>query len=552
MNTFLIISAYGELLLWIGAFLLFFLHRGNSFAESATYAIISSLMVLSFVFQTTFIIGIPSASLFLEAILTIGSIAAIVALRMEFERIREILKFVFTKHPLAFSALFLSFGYLAFMAFVSVPQTGHHELYAEIGLFEKYETFFLARAAGENFALFPVNTVVLPHLFLRTGSGIGIGTFGFLAYLSIGFSTYALSRRYAWPATALTVTIITLSLPRLVFLSTTSGEEILPAAVSLFCIVAIYRALEQPDIQDLILLMFGILFSIQSNILCLTFPVILFVLSCVLFTRRHGRVTWTSLLIRNWKISLPALIPVIVFSQIWLFAFNIFKYGDWLGNNAAVSDVPMKDNVLIGALANMIRYLYEMIQLPGHFDVVVNWVFGFSFNGLLMKTYRFFFEPLFGTSGASVPFSFSLIPNGQLSWFGPFGIFFVIPSVLLAIFRGHRRLKAIAVALAGYVYIVALVVAWRPGNAQFFTIVFTCGGFCVAFLMPPWRFTTAGKKCLQVFSILILIYVCIFNMEKPGVRIPELLENIFPIHFQNIFQGKPDDWLIPLPPIIEQ
>jgi hypothetical protein len=169
-----------------------------------------------------------------------------------------------------------------------------------------------------------------------------------------------------------------------------------------------------------------------------------------------------------------------------------------------------------------------------------------------MKTYKFFFEPLFGTNGAAVPFEFSLMPSGQLSWFGPFGIFFVIPSMILAIFRGHRRLRAIAIALAGYVYVVALVITWRPGNVQFFTIVFTCGGFCVSFLMPPWRFTTAGKKCLQVFSILILIYVCIFNMEKPTVRIPELLEKVYLIHFQNIFQGKPDDRLFLLPSIIEE
>jgi hypothetical protein len=550
MNTFLIITAYAELFVWITAFLLFFLQSGNSFAESASYAIVSSLMVLSFIFQITFIIGIPSASFFLEAILTIGSAAMLFTLRSQFKRVWEILKFLFLKHPLAIVALFLSFGYLAFLAFVSVPETGHHELFTKIGLFEKYETFFLPSDSGETFALFPVNTAVLSHLFLRAGSEIGIGFFGFLAYLSIGFSTYALSRRYAWPATAFTVTFITLSFPRLVFLSTTAGEEILPSAVSLFCILAIYRALEQPDVQDLILLVLGILFSISVDFLCLAFPIILFVLSCVLFIRRHGRVTWTSLLIKHWKILLFAIVPILVFSQVWLFAFNFFQYGGWLGNNVISPDIPLKDNVLIGALANMVRYLYEIIHLSLPLEMLFNWAFGFSFNGLLMKTYKFFFEPLFGNSGAAVPFVFSLMPNGQLSWFGPFGILFVIPSIVLALFRGHRRLKAIAVALAGYVYLVALVVVWRPGNAHFFTIVFTCGGFCVSFLMPPWRFTTAGKKCLQVFSILILIYVCVFNMEKPLVKLPESPGNISLIHSRDKYPRANLIESFFLPPII--
>jgi hypothetical protein len=530
MNTFLIITAYGELIVWISAFLLFFLHRGNSFAEAASYAIISTLMMLSFIFQVSFIVGIPAVSFFLEATLTIGAVTLIFVLKNHFKRIWEILKFVFVKQPPAITALFVAFAYLAFLACVTVPDTAHMELFVKMRLYEQYETFFLPNDSGENYALFPVNTVVLSHLFSRAGSQAGIGIFGFLAYLSIGFSTYALSRRYAWPATAFTVTFIVLSLPRLVFLSTTPGEEILPAAISLFCILAIYRALEHPEIQDLILLILGILFSISGNFLCLAFPVILIVLACLLFIRRHGTVTWTSLMTRYWKLSLASLIPILVFSQIWLFAFNIVQYGGWLGASDLASDMPLKENVLLGALANLVRYFFEIIHLTQPVDMFLKWAVGFSFNELLMKTYNFFFAPLFGSSGTAVPFALTWMSNGRLSWFGPFGILFVIPSIIMAMFRGHRRLKAIAVALAGYVYIIALVVAWRPGNAQFFTIVFTCGGFCVSFLLPPWRFTTGGKKCLQLISILLLIYVCLFYVEKPLVQLSDLLRNILFFH----------------------
>ena len=522
MNTFLIITAYGELLLWISAFLLFYLHRENSFAESAAYAIISTLMTFSFVFQVTFILGIPAVSLIFETLLTTAALAVIISLRMQLWRIWEILKFVTVKQTLVIFPLFAVFFYLAYLACIVVSENAYPDPFMKIRLYEHYDSFFLSADSGKDNVLFPLNITVLSHLFLRAESQKGIGVFGFLAYLSIGFSTYALSRRYAWPATAFTVTFITLSLPRLVFLSTTPGEEIIPAAVSLFCILTIYRALEQPDIQDLLLLILGILFSISGNFLCLAFPVILIVLSIVLFIRRHGTVTWTSLVLGHWKISLAAILPILVFSQLWLFAFNIMNHGVWLGNSGLPADMFIKDNVLLGALANLVRYFFETIQLTTPLDMILNWVFGFSYNGLLMKTYNFLFLPLFGTSGAAVPFAYSWRPNAEFSWFGPFGIIFVIPSIITAVFRAHRRLKAIAMALVGYVYIIALVVAWRPGNAQFFTIVFTCGGFCVSFLLPPWRFTTTGKKCLQVISILLLIYVCLFNTDKPLFQLPEL------------------------------
>ncbi|MFO8085451.1 MAG: hypothetical protein R6U27_14160 [Desulfobacterales bacterium] len=524
MSNILIITAYAELFLWIAAFHLFFFHKGHSFAESASYALISTLMSFSFIFQFSFIIGIPAASFFFEAIMTVVAVVIIFNLRACFKSFAEIFRFVIARQALAFFALFLVFGYLAFVACSTVPEMGYQNLFNKIKFFEQHKTFFLQADLSAREPLFPMNTAIISHLFLRANSHVGTGLIGFLAYLSVGFSTYALSRRYAWPDTAFTVTFITLSLTRLVFLSTTPGMEIVPAAGSLFCILAIYRSLEQPDILDLILLFLGILFSISAKNMVLAFPVILIILVCLLFIRRHGTVTWRSLLINHWKISLSAVIPLLVFSQAWLFAYNIIEYGGWLGANQ-VSNIPTEGNVLLGAVANLVRYLFESLQLTWPLDILFSWTFDFSFNGLLFKTYNVIFLPLFATNGAAIPFVFSWAPSGQLSWFGPFGILFVVPAVIVSIFRAHRRLKAIAIALAGYVYIVTLVVAWKPGNAEFFTIVFTCGGFCVSFLLPPWRFTTSGKKFLQVISILLLLYVCIFNANRPLLRLPELFEN---------------------------
>lgn len=527
MDSMLRLVAYGEILLWIAAFHVFFFHHGNSFAESASYALISTLMLFSFVFQISFIIGYPHISVFLESILTIVAIAVVFKHRGYYKRFAEIIRFVVVKQSIAFLAILAVFCYLGFLACTTVPEIGYEDIFKRIMTFDQHRTFFIQVDSQESSGLFTMNTPIISYLFLRVDSQIGTGIFGFISYLSIGFSTYALSRRYAWPDTAFTVTLMTLSLTRLVFLSTTPGIEIIPAAVSLLCILAIYRALEQPDIRDMIVLLLGIFFSISEKLLFWAFPVILIVLSCVLFVRRHGRVTWTSLLMNHWKISMVAVIPALIFSQAWLFAYNFHFCGNWTGPYQ-ISTMPIKDNVLLGAIANLVRYFFESLQLTWPLNALLSWVLGFSFNGLLIKIYNLLFFPLFGTNGASTPFVLSWIPSGQLSWFGPLGIIFIVPAIMISIFRAHRRLKAIAIALAGYVYVVALVVAWKPGNAEFFTIVFTCGGFCVSFLLPPWRFTSAGKKILQIISIMLLVYVCLFNANKPLLKLPEIFGNLPP------------------------
>ena len=102
-----------------------------------------------------------------------------------------------------------------------------------------------------------------------------------------------------------------------------------------------------------------------------------------------------------------------------------------------------------------------------------------------------------------------------LAGFGPLGFCLVLPAVGYALWRGPRRLKAVAVALCGYLYLVCLVLAWQPGNAQHLTIFFACGGFIIAFILPPWRLTRKGRTLLNVFSLLLFAYACLGSPDRP-------------------------------------
>lgn len=505
----------GEMSLWVLSGFLFFLHRKYTFSEAASYGIMCTFMAFSFIFQIVFITGFSVVSIFVEVLISGTALIIIWRFSRYFSKTFEILKFVFIRHPIAFLILLAAFAYLSFQAYSMPGGAGQYEFLDQVKQFERENTFFLSKKLAA--VLVPVNAKILTHLFLRSGDASGAGFLGFLAYLSIGFSTYALCRRYAWPPTAFTVTLITLSFPRFVFLATSPGDELIPAAAALFCILIIYRLLELPEIQDLVLLILGIFFGISGNLMCLVLPLILLALSCILFVRRHGKATWIALFLNNRTFFLTGMVPAIVFSQAWLFLYNILNFGGWLGQGK--SYFPLNANMLAGALANMIRYFLESIHLTLPVDQLFQWLLGFSIRASIQNVYDLVFGPLLGGRGAAECFAITWIPDGSLSWFGPFGFLMVIPAIIWAVVRGHRRMKAIAIALLGYLYIVSLVVAWMPGNARFFTPVFACGGFCISYLLPPWRLTRTGKHTFQIISILLLLYACLFNLDKPMIEI---------------------------------
>ena len=122
----------------------------------------------------------------------------------------------------------------------------------------------VAGGAWEIKAAGPIPMLNAPALFFHTarfGLGPNACGFGVLSHMAIGFSTYALARRYAWPPMALTVTLMVLSMPRLVFLGLWPSQELLSSAAVVFALVLIYRLIEQHRPADLRLLLLCLLFS---------------------------------------------------------------------------------------------------------------------------------------------------------------------------------------------------------------------------------------------------------------------------------------------------
>ncbi len=504
-----------ELALLCSGGLALFMRWGYTAAEAGIYAVMTVLMSLSLVLQICFLFGIPDFAIVLEIIMMLAAGCLVFRHRALLTGVgRRVRQSARGRLPLV-GSLALCLMYLAGQCFLIPPTVNHWPELANLLWYPKTTLLDLSEPLPGRVYLRPLNLSVLPYLFLRIPTDFGVAGIGALGYLAIAFGTYALARRHAWPSTAVTVALIVVSLPRLVLQASTPGLEIIPAAVSLLCVLCIYRLIEQSSIRDFILLWLGLLFSASSGYLSLGMAAILFIVAVVLLLRRHAAVFWWGLIRRSWRPVLAALPPAFLFSQIWLLAYRRATTGAWFDASGPGGFVFNRDG-LPGALDNAIRYLLGSFDLTQIAEQVGRRSFGFSPTKLIEDVYHTLTTLVLGNRAAVAPFSEAWVPSEMLSWFGPLAVFLILPAVVFAAWRGTRRLKVIGIALIGYFYLVALIPAWTPGNAALFTSWFACGGYLVAFLLPPWRISHNGLVVLRSICIVLIAYALLFNVSKPA------------------------------------
>ena len=520
-----IIATCEVVILCLGGFALF-RHWGNSLSEAFAYALITPLMLLSALFQLTFITGVPPLTVGAEVLAILLAAVTIYRLRATFLEGLKAGRTFIVANPVSCSFALLLGIYLILTGFVLPPESGHWPGLATVLYLQKSGsvTALLSAAPPEATvgALPPLNVTILSHLYLRFHTDLGIGLFGFMAYLSIGFSTYALARRYAWPPSAFTVALMVVAMPRVVLLATTPGLELLPAAAALFCLLAVYRAIEHPNRRDLFLMMCALLFTVSGSAMDAAFPAVMLPLAALLLFRRHGFITWWNLLAsRIWVLPI-ALAVLLLYSQLWLAALNMAHQDRWFAT-AGTAALQFNADGIQGALANLVRYGFSSAHFTRPFDMICDWMLGFTVSGALQRFYEFVLAPLLGNLGATGPFAIHWLPDERFSWFGPFGFLLVLPAVGYAAIRAPRRLKAIAVGLVGYFFLVVLVAAWCLENVRFFTLFFICGGFTLALFLPPWYVSPAGRRRLQEIAIVLVLYASVFNLQKPALTLPPWL-----------------------------
>ena len=512
-----------EIIALCGAGFVLFRDRQNTIAESASYAVMTTLMLLSFLCQMSLLVRIPYVIFVAELSLSVCAVRVLFQRRRRLYETAGALQAAIFRHPLVSAPFLIGSGYLAILSVFIPPGIAYWNSLCRMMLLHQqgyYASFQLFHSVGPNF---PLNQAALALMFLRFGSDMGVGIFGLLAYGAIAASTYALSRRYSWQSTAATVVLILASMPRLVFHASSPGNEILPAATGLFCLLAAYRAVERLDAVDLLLLSMAIPFAVGDGSVCVVFPLVLLVLTWLMLVRRHGVRSLMAVVQRDKWRALAALVPMAIFSQIWLFWGNLAAGNHWVGTYR-FSLLPFNQDGLQGSVANVVRYLLETIHFTLPIERFSRLIVHEGITQMLEWMSNVVPRRFLGAVGLAEPFFISWEPNELYSWFGPFGAMLVIPAVLFAFRRGPRRLKTVAVAMAAYVYLVALIFAWEPGNACLFTVLFACSGIFLSFFLPPWRFGKGGKLAIQWVCGILFCYALIFNSLKPIVPIGKFIE----------------------------
>jgi len=359
----------------------------------------------------------------------------------------------------------------------------------------------------------PLPVLNSPALFFHTtrfGLGANACGFGLLAYMALGCCTYALARRYAWSPMALTAALMVLSMPRLVFLGLRPSPELISCAAIAYSLVLIYRLIEQHRSADLRFLLLTLLFSLHSDVVSIVLVPVMALFLLVVMIRRHGWLLCREMVADRPLVTVGVLLPALVLAQIPAGFLNLTHGHPLFGADVRVDEVG-----IVAAAANLVRYLLASIDITEPVRQMLAWMAGADLDRLLKESYNTLILPLFRHGGVQAPFEPILSGRGQMG-FGPFAALLVLPAMGHALMRGPRRLKALCVAWAGYLYLAALVVSWTPERIAVLTPLLATCSFVVAFSLPPWRLRRRGMRLLQVDFALLLSWSIVRGGWWPG------------------------------------
>jgi hypothetical protein len=519
--------AVAEMLILATAGFSVYRRRGASVAESIAFGTLLPWMTLSFLYQVLFIIRLPSAAAIVETSLTIVALGVLFRERSALRRDTKAFLHFAAGRPVPVGFLLILLMVLFAQALMMPAPETEQEMLTRLLAPEPSPS----GPASNQRTLAAVcthppagpahwNPAIVGLRFTGGRSASGMNLPGFFAYLSVVFGTYALARRYAWPATAFAVAVMVASMPRLVLLARSPGLELLPAAATLFALLSLYRTVESPNAADLGGFLIAAAFSISQVWMSRVSAMMLLPLGSVVLFRRHGIAIWLQTIRRQWLLICGALAVILLFSQVWWWVFE--RAAKPL--STPLETVVYNTDGIQGAGANVIRYLLQSLHIPPVVDTFFRWAFHFEPSRLMETLYFRLVDPLLGSAGAAV--DFRLAANLQLptAWFGPLGGLIVIPAVVYCTRRAPRRLKAVAVMLAGYFFLASLILAWLPQIARQFTLFYVCSGFCTAYFLPPWYFGPRFRGMLIGFSLALLAYGTVSG--TPGL-IPAALPVLF-------------------------
>ena len=186
-----------QLFCYLGYFFILYRSTNREISDSIFLSIASTLIIISTIFQISFLMGNSNISYFFEIFLFALSINSFFNKRFLIQSsiviiYKNVILNLFTKS--CFFVLLVLFIDSIFKLPMESDVLRYH--LPRVLLFQQNQSLFLDIISPHQsvVSVFPLGHDILAHLFLRNYSDLGIGFFGFLYYLSILFGTYSISK----------------------------------------------------------------------------------------------------------------------------------------------------------------------------------------------------------------------------------------------------------------------------------------------------------------------------------------------------------------------
>ncbi|ACB52697.1 unknown [Crocosphaera subtropica ATCC 51142] len=522
-----------------------FLYRPKMMvSEAICSGIIVALLTLSCLYQTVFLIGVPQLAFIFEAMLVIASVFLIRRRNNYLKQFWRRLVNFWQEHKITCSVVGIAIIYLGLQAII-LPPTGpdikdYH--LSRVLLFQQEKSLYLENIVTLRQAIFPVGWNILNHAFLRFHTDYGLGIFPFLIYLSVGCGVYSLCRKLTSQNIAFVSTLVIITMPQVVFQSNSLSNDFPLAGVGIFCFLILYRLYQNINLIDFILLVVGSAFGLSIKLTFVLFLAPFLVFSGYLLFKKHSFGNWFKFLLNHWFWWIALIVPVLIFSQIWLYSYNYNYWGGFSGPPDYVNYFKQADGVK-GGVANLFRFLFQSIDLMQPTDIVSQRFLNIQPSNELEKIYRKVIYPLVGDAGMlnnylnplkDSPYKFGIEWKFQeiIGWYGWFGFLLSIPSILYTSIKGNRFVKIVSYILICFFLIVSYKLAWSPLRGRYFSIFFVSSGICIAYTLDSLSLWLQDKTkiLLKVITItcIITLYSSILMNEDRGILIlnRELTRNL--------------------------
>lgn len=512
--------------------------KGTALSTAIAVSVPITQAVYSVVFQMRFLTGLAVFGVMASFCFIGWSIVSIRKHRSDLNRDRiriwEVGKaWRFTMICLS---IYLTYGAIQVLLLPPTSIDGVTYHLPRVWLFIQENTLFLEHFTRYHEVIFPVGADILFYPFLALGTTAGTSIFSFTSYIAIGAGVYSIARLSASMRNALVCALIMMSLNVIVLQSVSIKNDIIMANVAIASLAITLRLSTQTSYRHLLLLLCLCIFGVSTKSIFPAFGLGLFCLSIWKLKLWQAATIQRRLIeaLKDRKLTLLLIAPLLICSQIWLFAWNAKHYEGWSGPDSFTHRHQQHDGFK-GLTANAVRYAIHSLEIGFITNNITAPALGLPpTSDILNQGYMNYLEPYFGEAGSERgAFEQLTLTQEDYSWFGLLGAAILFVFTPIAIIRHPKCLPSLLPSIFYYL-ILSGTVSWMIWNGRFMVTFFLGLTPALAITLNSWD-SERLRKLMIVIAVCSLAVVKITDFNRPILSLGKMHSREIDISPYSIF-----------------